>query len=344
MLSVLISSFNNNTFLLSATTTLIATIISFKFLLPLFIRYKFLDQPTSRSNHKAAIPLGGGLVIIPLILLNTLIFNYEWAIENILIIFLLFLVSLIDDFRNVKASVRLSIHFLCIAVYVHFYLINEIDTYFYFSKSFEKLIIYSFLIVALAWFINAFNFMDGIDGITSVQVIFLTSSLTFLNYILGFNNSTLHYAIIGACSGFLIFNWSPASIFLGDSGSIPLGFLMTHILLDFALKGFWVASLILPMYYILDTTITLMIRVLNKEKFWKAHSQHFYQRSVRSGKSHSKVCIHVIILSSGLFLFALLSVVIKNNTIFLLLSFFWCAYFLYNFSLNKNINTLLETL
>ena len=339
-MQVLISSFNNNILLLSATGALITTIISFKLLLPLFIRFKFLDEPTTRSNHKDAIPLGGGLIIIPLIILNTFLFKYDWNIVNIFIIFLLFLVSLIDDVRNVKASIRLGIHFFCLAIYIHFYLINEIDFYLYLSKSYEKLTLYIFLIVALSWFINAFNFMDGIDGITSIQVIFLTTSLIFLNYILGFNNSSLHYAVVGASIGFLIFNWSPASVFLGDSGSIPLGFLMSHFLLDLALKGFWVASLILPMYYILDTTITLTIRILNKEKFWKAHSQHFYQKFVRSGKSHSQVCVYVIILSLGLFLFALSSVLFRNNIIFLLLSFFWCIYFLYNFSKNKKTNTL----
>ena len=339
-MQVLISFFNNNIFLLSAISTLITTIVSFKFLLPLFIRFKFLDQPTSRSNHKVAIPLGGGLVIIPLIIFNTFLFNYDWAIVNIIIIFLLFLVSLIDDLQNIKASVRLGMHLFCVTIYIYFNLINEIDSYLYLSKSYEKFIFCIFLILALSWFINAFNFMDGIDGITSIQVIFLTTSIIFLNYILGFNNSILHYALVGASIGFLIFNWSPASIFLGDSGSIPLGFFMTHFLLDFALKGFWVASLILPMYYILDTTITLIIRILNKEEFWKAHSQHFYQRFVRSGKTHSQVCIYVIILSLGLFLFALSSVIFKNNIIFLLLSFFWCVYFLYNFSINKKINTL----
>ena len=331
----LISVFNENQLFFSTTISFLVTILSFKLLLPLFVFLRFFDQPTDRSNHSAPIALGGGVVVIPIIVLITFLIGYQWSVIHILTLLILFLVSLVDDFKNVRAFIRLIMHFLCITMYVHFYLINQLSDFSDINEDYLIVLIYMLSIVGISWFINAFNFMDGIDGITSVKVIYLTASLIFLNHFLGFNNSILHYSILGVTFGFLFFNWSPASIFLGDSGSIPLGFLMTHLLLDLALQGYWVAALILPMYYILDTSITLIIRAWKGENFWQAHSQHFYQKFVRSGKTHKQVCFNIIILSLGLFLFALLSVLLKNNFVFLMLSIVWCMLFLLKFSNNK---------
>ena len=143
------------------------------------------------------------------------------------------------------------------------------------------------------------------------------------------------YSILGVSLGFLIYNWHPARIFLGDSGSIPLGFLMVHLLAEFYFNGYWLAVLILPMYYLIDTSFTLLLRIWKGEKFWQPHSQHFYQKAIRNGQSHQEVCLKVIILSLGLFLFSFLSIVEKNNFIFLILSFFWCTVFILNFSKAK---------
>ena len=335
-MQVLSSFIYNNLFLFSGIVSFLVSLLSLKLLLPLFIKLKFLDIPNTRSNHDLPVALGGGLVVIPIIFIIAFLFNYQWSLINMLTMLALFFISIVDDFKSVKAFIRLKVHILLIALYVHFNLVNEIGTSTNINNNYLLFVIYALFILFIAWFINAFNFMDGIDGITSVQVVFLTLSLIFLNSYLGFNNSILYYVVIGTISGFLFFNWSPASIFLGDSGSIPLGFLMTHFLIEFALKGFWVSALILPMYYILDTAITLIIRIHKKEQFWKAHSQHFYQKYVRSGKTHKQVCLNIIILSLGLFTFALLSTIFKNNLIFLILAIFWCVFFLIIFSTKKN--------
>ena len=102
------------------------------------------------------------------------------------------------------------------------------------NEEYLIVLIYMLSIVGISWFINAFNFMDGIDGITSVKVIYLTASLIFLNHFLDFNNSILHYSILGVTFGFLFFNWSPASIFLGDSGSMTLGFILSWFLIYYS--------------------------------------------------------------------------------------------------------------
>ncbi|MBF96156.1 MAG: putative undecaprenyl-phosphate N-acetylglucosaminyl 1-phosphate transferase [Alphaproteobacteria bacterium MarineAlpha9_Bin4] len=327
--------FNENQIFFSITLSLVFTILAFKILLPIFVSMKFLDNPTERSNHLTPISLGGGLVVVPLIILIPFSVGYHWNIIQILTLLILFFISLLDDFKNVKASLRLAIHFFSITIYVHFYLIDQITFFQEIERSYLIFLTYFFLILTISWFINAFNFMDGIDGITSVNIVYLTSSLILLNYYLGLNSSTLHYTIIGVTLGFLFFNWSPANIFLGDSGSIPLGFLMITLLLDLALKGYWVAALILPMYYILDTSLTLIVRAYNRENFMQAHSQHFYQKAVRSGKTHKQVCYSIIVLSFGLFLFALSSVIEKNKVLFLILALAWCVLFLLKFSKKK---------
>ena len=333
------STFNENYFILITVMSFFITVLSFRISLPVFTYLRFLDKPKERSNHAKPIALGGGLVVIPIITIITFLFGYEWSAFQIFPLLILFLISLIDDIKNVKSLLRLIIHFFCISIYVHYFLIGQIS--FLNDISFEYLvaIIYILMILGISWFINAFNFMDGIDGITSIKVVYLTISLIFFNYYLGYEGSILNYCIIGVILGFLLFNWSPAKIFLGDSGSIPLGFIMSHLLLDLSLKGYWLSSIILVIYYLLDTSTTLIIRIWSKEKFWQAHSQHFYQKAVRNGRTHQEVCLNIIVMSLGLFLFALLAIVEKNNLIYLISSIVWCIFFLLKFSNKKNINT-----
>jgi len=101
--------------------------------------------------------------------------------------------------------------------------------------------------------------------------------------------------IIAAAIGFLVWNWSPARIFLGDVGSAPLGYLLGFLLLDLAVRGFWKIALILPLYYLADATITLARRLLRGERVWRAHREHYYQQAVRRGLGHAAVVKRVLV-------------------------------------------------
>jgi UDP-N-acetylmuramyl pentapeptide phosphotransferase/UDP-N-acetylglucosamine-1-phosphate transferase len=90
-------------------------------------------------------------------------------------------------------------------------------------------------------------------------------------------------------AGFLVWNWHPARLFLGDVGSVPLGFALGWLLLHAAIAGYWAAALILPLYYLADATITLGRRALRGAKIWQAHREHFYQRAVARGRGHDAV-------------------------------------------------------
>ena len=102
----------------------------------------------------------------------------------------------------------------------------------------------------------------------------------------------------------MAWNWHPAKVFLGDVGSVPLGFLLGWLLLELAARGFWTAALILPLYYLADATWTLIARASRGEKIWRAHREHFYQVAVGNGKSHAEVSLALMACNLGLIVLA----------------------------------------
>jgi UDP-N-acetylmuramyl pentapeptide phosphotransferase/UDP-N-acetylglucosamine-1-phosphate transferase len=155
------------------------------------------------------------------------------------------------------------------------------------------------------WFVNLYNFMDGIDGITGVETGALAFGLVLLSAVVpALSPVAVPAAAVGAAGlGFLVWNWHPARIFLGDSGSIPLGYLLGWLLLLAAGHGLWAPALILPAYYLTDATVTLVRRAANGHSLFQAHRQHFYQKAVQGGASHARVVR--LILGGNLVLVAL---------------------------------------
>src|SRR5207244_4349459 len=147
------------------------------------------------------------------------------------------------------------------------------------------------------WWINLFNFMDGIDGLAASEAAVIGGGLlAFASLGNGIDSATalLASGLIGAAIGFLPWNWSPARIFLGDVGSVPLGYLSGFLLLGLTARGHWKIALILPLYFLADATITLLRRLSRGDRVWQAHRQHFYQRAVRDGLGHAAVVKRVI--------------------------------------------------
>ena len=326
---------NNNTFLkvlFILTITTLTLIIAKK----IFFRLGFVDNPNYRSSHKKPVALGAGIIIIPFIVFYSLFNNYVWNLNVLYCLSILFLISVWDDIKNIKPLSRLFFHFIAIAIYVFLYLNPQIQQIFGYDKV-VKYVFTLFLILGITWFINAFNFMDGINGITSVEVISICLSLIFINFFLDKEINILVFSILIIVSIFCYFNWSPASIFLGDSGSIPLGFITIFLLIELALEGMWVAALILPLYYLMDTGITLLKRVYQKKKFWNPHKEHFYQQAIQNGFSHSYVSLKLILINLGLFFLSFCAVIYQNNLVFFVLALFWCSYFMYFFS-NKKLS------
>ncbi len=147
------------------------------------------------------------------------------------------------------------------------------------------------------WWVNLFNFMDGIDGLAGSEAAAIGGGLLAVGAVgrgVDPASALLAAAVLGAALGFLIWNWAPARVFLGDVGSAPLGYLTGFLLIAAAARGRWMTALILPLYFLADATITLVRRLLRGERVWQAHRQHYYQRAVRSGRGHAAVVKRVI--------------------------------------------------
>jgi UDP-N-acetylmuramyl pentapeptide phosphotransferase/UDP-N-acetylglucosamine-1-phosphate transferase len=147
--------------------------------------------------------------------------------------------------------------------------------------------------------------MDGIDGITGTETACLGVGLHIVAWPSG--DALLAALLAAAALGFLRWNWQPARLFLGDVGSVPLGYLLGYLLLAEAGRGGWAASLILPLYYLADATWTLMRRLFRGERIWQAHREHFYQRAVRAGLAHAAVVRRILAADIGLIALASLA-------------------------------------
>lgn len=259
---------------------------------------EILDHPNKRSSHTIPTPRGGGLAIV-IAFYSTLVF-YGWNyLDFRLIMALLFglplaLVGFLDDIYDLSTLFRLGVQILCSLGALYFL---EVP-YLY----------WVFALLFVVWFINLFNFLDGIDGYLSTEVIFLS----FAGYLF-FNNSV--WLILGAAIvGFLPFNWSRASIFMGDVGSTTIGFIIGVLILydstTFHKLGIWLL-LTLPFWF--DATFTLLRRFFRGEKFMQAHRKHLFQRAVRSGLSHMQVTL--LLLSINIFILGL--VLIFHNILWI---------------------------
>ena len=272
-------------FLLTAAGSAFGT----RLLIPILRRSNLLDRPNERSLHAVPVPRGGGAAAVGAILLAwfVLFLLGEAAAASLIILFgalFLGLVSAIDDWRGLPPAPRLLAQAAAVAAGL-------------FALSLERAIPTAPLFLALhgvlwLWFVNLFNFMDGIDGLAASEAAAVAFGLFLL---LGAASSLLAAAIAGAALGFLIWNWAPARIFLGDVGSIPLGYLLGFLLIGLAQRGEWQAALILPLYFLADASLTLARRLLRGERVWRAHREHFYQQGVRGGLAHADVVKRVLL-------------------------------------------------
>jgi UDP-N-acetylmuramyl pentapeptide phosphotransferase/UDP-N-acetylglucosamine-1-phosphate transferase len=159
-----------------------------------------------------------------------------------------------------------------------------------------------FLALIWLWFINLYNFMDGIDGITGVETASIGLGIALVASHSDATSGMVAPALCVAAGGigFLVWNWHPAKVFLGDSGSVPLGLLIGGLLIDLLMQGHWTAALILPGYYWADASLTLAKRLLNGEKIWQAHRKHYYQRAARGDAGPRKVSSTLFLGNLGL--------------------------------------------
>ena len=282
-------------FIMSFIISLITIKTSLRFLT------KTIDIPNQRSSHSRPTPKGAGLGIIATLLIVYYTFFPLTDFYFIGSVLVLTILSFINDNKQLSIIIRLIIQMTLAIIVLHLwpplqhtvFLSNIVPVWL------ENIII----ILLIIWLINLFNFMDGIDGISGTQCVIIGVGAG-LALFLSQGQYKLEQLIAGFMAGsslaFLFWNWSPAKVFLGDAGSIPLGFINAILILLLCKSGLWYVAIIINNYYIFDASITLLRRIQTKQKPWKAHKEHFYQKAVQNGYSHSKVC--KIIATHGILL------------------------------------------
>ncbi|MFU7500684.1 MAG: UDP-phosphate alpha-N-acetylglucosaminyltransferase [Candidatus Tisiphia sp.] len=276
-----------------------------------------VDIPDPRRVHSRITPRGGGLAIVIVVIIALIAYEYfstKTLINSIKIVPLLLIISTIsflDDLISIPIFVRLIFHIICSTIAIFLFLSPVV----LFHHELPLYIDFVLSIIGLIVFLNIYNFLDGIDGISGTESIHLSITILILCYlksdiIININFIIVLNIIILACSiGFLIFNWHPAKIFLGDVGSISLGFLLGLCLLLISASSvhLFVASSIASLYYLADGGLTILIRLVNKEKIWQPHLKHFFQKAVRNGKSHKEVVSRIIICNILLMVLSIIS-------------------------------------
>jgi UDP-N-acetylmuramyl pentapeptide phosphotransferase/UDP-N-acetylglucosamine-1-phosphate transferase len=276
-------------------------------------RHAILDRPNARSSHVTPTPRGGGIAVIGVVLpawaLIAALSSERPATMAVVLAGALGLALLSwgDDRGGLPVALRLAAQ----AVTVVVVLSMTPARWNLFGGVLPAWADLAAIALAWIWFINLFNFMDGIDGIAGGEVASIGIGVAIVAAVAGLDWPIMAKAIAlaGAAIGFLFWNWHPARIFLGDVGSVPLGYLLGWLLLELAQAGQIVAAIILPLYFLADATITLIRRALRRERIWEAHRGHFYQRAVAAGLDHAQVTKRVLAANAVLVLAAALAVV-----------------------------------
>lgn len=257
------------------------------------LRRRLLDQPNERSSHTLPTPRGGGIAVVAAVLLVWLGLTGLGLLPKPLLLVPaaalgLAAVSWLDDLHGLSPLARLLTQFAAVA-----FGLEALPPGGVFQGWLPQVIDDAAVALVWLWFVNLFNFMDGIDGIAGSEAAAVGIGLVVIAS--APETALLPAAIAGAAVGFLVWNWAPAKIFMGDVGSVPLGFLLGFLLLGAAARGAWLPALILPGYFLADATITLLRRLARGEKVWEAHRSHFYQQAVQAGLSHAAVVWRVIL-------------------------------------------------
>ena len=264
------------------------------------LKKNIIDNPNERSSHSVPTPRGGGVAVVCsyLMALAVLIYSQQLTVHIGLTImaagFVIALLGFLDDHGHINAMLRLAIHFLvAIAVVISLGGFGSVAVFDGVQLGFLANII---AVLFLVWLLNLYNFMDGINGIASVEAITVTASMATLYYVLNISlHSDLLWLLGARAFGFLLWNFPKAKIFMGDACSGFLG-LVLGILALIALKenvALFCAWIICLGVFIVDATYTLIKRVFNGYKMYDAHRSHSYQILSRKWNSHTPVTLTV---------------------------------------------------
>jgi len=270
------------------------------------VRHGALDVPNARSSHVQPTPRGGGLAIVVTSLLASGFLAATGHLDARLFYALagggiaVALVGHLDDRGRLGIAGRFVIH-VAAALWATLWLGGLTDVRFGSETVHLGYAGMALSILGIVWALNLFNFMDGIDGIAASQAIFMAGGGAGLALLAGMSNSIPAAGLVLAAAsvGFLLWNWPPARIFMGDVGSGYLGFALAVI----GLSAMNERGIMLPVWlilggiFIIDATVTLFRRLARRERVYEAHRSHAYQWQARRWNSHLRVTIGTWLLN-----------------------------------------------
>jgi UDP-N-acetylmuramyl pentapeptide phosphotransferase/UDP-N-acetylglucosamine-1-phosphate transferase len=254
-------------------------------------------HPNVRSSHTTPTPQGGGIAVVFVTaaaafgaLAFSGVFPPELAYHGAAVAvgaFALMAAGLLDDMRNLPILSRLAVQILAVGAVV-VTLPPELRVLpGHLSFAVERTLIF----LGGLWFVNLYNFMDGIDLMCVTETVAISIGVASLAA-LGLAPAWLGWvaaSLAGAMLGFAPFNAPVARIFLGDAGSLAISLIVGTLLLHVAVAHTVAAAVILPLYYLMDSTITVIWRMLRGQKFWQGHRDHFYQQAKRNGRPVAQI-------------------------------------------------------
>lgn len=264
------------------------------------LRTQLLDLPNARSSHSQPTPRGGGLAIVVSFNLALLV---AWWLGGVASKFaaaagggglLIAAIGYLDDRYDVSARWRFLVHLFAAALALWWLGGFPSVPLFDLQLNFDWLGI-PVGVLFIVWLLNLYNFMDGIDGIAGTEAVTVAASGALLLWLYGAPGTAgLLLALAAASLGFLVWNWPPAKIFMGDAGSAYLGYVLGVLALGLSggVLNLWVWLILLGVF-VVDATYTLFRRLLRGERVYQAHRSHAYQRAARRWGSHKKVTLAV---------------------------------------------------
>ena len=268
-----------------------------------------LDRPNRRSLHVQPTPRIGGMAMLSAVAITLAILRPgHLPLVLLLAAAILALVSVLDDRAHLPVTLRLPVHVAAATLLA----LSWLKAYADIATAGHAEIMFAWLtspytafavILAICWMTNLFNFMDGADGLAGGMAVigFGGYAIAAALHPMGPSLATVAAAVSGAALGFLFFNFPAGRVFMGDAGSIPIGFMAAAMDIQGSLMGLWPwwFGVLAFSPFIVDATVTLLKRILRRQRIWEAHREHYYQRLILSGWSHRKTVLSYYFLMLG---------------------------------------------
>jgi UDP-N-acetylmuramyl pentapeptide phosphotransferase/UDP-N-acetylglucosamine-1-phosphate transferase len=304
--------------------------------------------PNARSGHLLPTPQGGGVAVVVVMLVAAFAaLAYSGTLPSKLTThaaavasgaLALMIIGLIDDIRSLPIMPRLAVQALAVGAIVATLPPDMRVMPGHLSIAIERGLVF----FGGLWFVNLYNFMDGVDMMSVTETVAIAFGISLLA-LLGLVPAWIGWvaaALIGAMVGFAPWNMLPARLFLGDTGSLTIGLIVGTLLVHVAGAYALPAALILPLYYLIDASITVIRRVVRVRRFWEPHRDHFYQMATRNGYSVGQIVKYVVALDAVLIVLAVIATYFRDHTAAVLVPIFVgvisVLVLLRNFSISKS--------